>query len=110
MVLKFLEHLAAGNAAPEIEKPLRSTDMSDVTTDWYAKYIDLNDDQVQDIILAANYLDIKELLSLACAKLGSVIRGLSIPEFRKRFDIVNDFTPEEEAEPFDEAKLAELAE
>ena len=38
------------------------------------------------------------------------IRGLSIPDFRKRFGIVNDFTPEEEAEPFDEAKIAELAE
>ena len=42
--------------------------------------------------------------------MGSVIRGLTIPEFRKRFNIVNDFTPEEEAEPFDEARLAELAE
>ena len=26
------------------------------------------------------------------------------------FNLVNDFTPEEEAEPFDEAKIAELAE
>jgi hypothetical protein len=26
------------------------------------------------------------------------------------FGIVNDFTPEEEAEPFDEARIAELAE
>lgn len=50
------------------------------------------------------------MLALSCAKLGSVIRGLSIPEFRKRFNIVNDFTPEEESEPFDEARLAELAE
>ena len=49
-------------------------------------------------------------MALSCAKMGSVIRGLTIPEFRKRFNIVNDFTPEEEAEPFDEARLAELAE
>ena len=62
------------------------------------------------MILAANYLDIKELLSLACAKMGSIIRSLQIPEFRKRFNIENDFTPEEENEPFDENKLAELAE
>ena len=47
---------------------------------------------------------------MSCAKLGSVIRGMSIQEFRKRFDIVNDFTPEEEAEPYDEARLAEQAE
>ena len=55
-------------------------------------------------------MDIKPLLELSCAKLGSIIRSLTIPEFRKRFDIVNDFTPEEEAEPFDEAKIAELHE
>lgn len=109
-VIEFLKHLAEGNAAPDIEKPLRSNDMRDVTTEWYANFIDLDDDTVQDIILAANYLDIKELLALSCAKMGSVIRGLTIPEFRKRFNIVNDFTPEEEAEPFDEARLAELAE
>lgn len=42
--------------------------------------------------------------------MATFIRGLSIPEFRKRFNLVNDFTPEEEAEPFDEAKIAELAE
>ena len=85
--------------------------MRDVTTEFYAEYINVpTDDEVQDIILAANYLDIKELLALGCAKMGSVIRGLTIPEFRKRFNIVNDFSPEEEAEPFDESKLAELAE
>ena len=109
-IIEFLKHLKEGNPAPEIEKPLRSNDLKDVTTEWYANYIDLDDDTVQDIILAANYLDIKELLALGCAKMGSVIRGLSIPEFRKRFNIVNDFTPEEEAEPFDEARIAELAE
>jgi S-phase kinase-associated protein 1 len=109
-VIEFLKHVDAGNPAPEIEKPLRSNDLKDVTSEWYAAFIDLDDDTVQDIILAANFLDIKELLALSCAKMGSVIRGLTIPEFRKRFNIVNDFTPEEEAEPFDEARLAELAE
>lgn len=109
-VIEFLKHIKAGNPVPEIEKPLRSNDLKDVTTEWYANFIDLDDDTVQDIILAANFLDIKELLALSCAKMGSVIRGLTIPEFRKRFNIVNDFTPEEEAEPFDEARLAELAE
>ena len=110
-VLDFLKHVDLGNAPPTIEKPLRSNDMRDVTTEFYAEYINVpTDDEVQDIILAANYLDIKELLALGCAKMGSIIRGLTIPEFRKRFNIVNDFSPEEEAEPFDESKLAELAE
>ena len=108
-IITFLGHLK-DNPPPDIEKPLRSNNLEDVTTEWYAKFIDLSDDDVQDLILAANYMDIKPLLDLSCAKMGSVIRGLTIPEFRKRFNIVNDFTPEEENEPFDEARIAELAE
>lgn len=110
MVIKYLEHVDAGNAIPDIEKPLRSSDLRDVTTEFYASFIDHEHEVVEDIILAANFLDIKDLLALGCAKMGSIIRGLTIPEFRKKFNIVNDFTPEEESEPFDEAKIAELAE
>ena len=110
LVIEYFKHIEAKNAAPDIEKPLKSNDMKDATTEWYADYIEKNDEIVQDIILAANYLEIKELVQLGCAKMGSIIRGMSVIEFRKRFNIVNDFTPEEEAEPFDEARLAELAE
>jgi hypothetical protein len=109
-VIEYLEHIESGNAAPNIEKPVRSNDMKDVTTEFYANLVDLDDDHVQDLMLAANWLDIKDLLVLCCAKMGSVIRGLTIPEFRKRFNIINDFTPEEEAERFDDDKIAELAE
>ena len=42
--------------------------------------------------------------------MGSIIRGLTIPEFRKKFNIVNDFTPEEEAQIIDENRWAEVAE
>ena len=109
-VLEYLRHVAAGNEAPDIEKPLTSSNMRDVTTEFYANYIDLSDDEVSEIINAANFLEIKGLIDLGCAKMGSVIRGLSIQEFRQRFNIENDFTPEEEADPFDEARMAQLQE
>ena len=62
-----------------------------------------------DIILAANYLDIKQLLDLACAKVASLIKNKSIQEIRKFFSIANDFTPEEEAQIMEENKWAEEA-
>ena len=50
-----------------------------------------------ELILAANYMDIKMLLDLSCAKVASMIKGKSPEEIRKTFNIKNDFTPEEEA-------------
>ena len=49
------------------------------------------------MIAAANYLDVPSLIELGCAKVGSLMRDKSIPELRKMFNIVNDYTPEEES-------------
>merc|ERR1712032_457661 len=45
---------------------------------------------------AANYMDIKPLLDLTCAKVASMIKGRTPDEIRKIFNISSDFTPEEE--------------
>ena len=95
------------NAAPEIEKPLRSNNLSDVTTPWYSEFVNLDQEILFELILAANYLDIKSLLELACAKVASSIKSRSIPEIRKYLNIENDFTPEEEAQIMEENKWAE---
>ena len=47
------------------------------------------------MILAANYMDIKSLLDLCCAKVASMIKGKTTEEIRKTFNIKNDFTPGE---------------
>ena len=95
------------NAAPEIEKPLRSNNLNDVVSDWYANFVNLDQEVLFELILAANFMDIKSLLELACAKVASLIKGKTIPETRKFFNIENDFTPEEEAQIMDENRWAE---
>jgi hypothetical protein len=45
---------------------------------------------------AANYLDIKGLLDLTCQTVADMMKGKSVEEIRKIFNITNDFTPEEE--------------
>jgi S-phase kinase-associated protein 1 len=62
-----------------------------------------------ELILAANYLDIKALLDLTCTKVASMIKGKTPEEIRKQFNIVNDFTPEEEAQVREENKWCEDA-
>jgi S-phase kinase-associated protein 1 len=51
-----------------------------------------------NIILAANYLDIKGLLDLTCQAVADMISGKTVEEIGATFGLVNDFTPEEEAE------------
>lgn len=48
-----------------------------------------------DLIQAANYMDIKPLLELTCAKVASMMKGKTAEEIRELFNIENDFTPEE---------------
>jgi S-phase kinase-associated protein 1 len=54
-------------------------------------------------------MDIKPLLDLTCAAVASMIKGKTPEEIRKTFNIVNDFTPEEEAQVREENKWCEEA-
>jgi S-phase kinase-associated protein 1 len=47
-------------------------------------------------VQTANYLNINNLLDLACQAVADMITGKTPEEIRKIFNIKNDFTPEEE--------------
>ena len=65
--------------------------MSDLVDAYDAKFIDLeNLEELFEIIIAANYLDIKSLLDLSCAKVASLIKGKSPEEISKIIKIENE--------------------
>jgi len=43
-----------------------------MTTPWYVEFVNLDHEELFELINAANFLDIKPLLELACAKVGSL--------------------------------------
>merc|ERR1711964_864991 len=78
----------------EIMKPLKSTNLVECgVSEWDAEYVNIEQEILFELILAANYLDIRSLLDLACAKVASMIKGKNTEEIRKQYNIVNDFTP-----------------
>jgi S-phase kinase-associated protein 1 len=107
LVIKFCEY-HVNKPMATIEKPLLSTNMVEVVEDpWDAEFVDVPQPTLFELILAANELEIPSLLDLTCAKAASMIKGKSPEEIRKTFNIVNDFTPEEEAQVREENKWCE---
>ncbi|CAK9877263.1 unnamed protein product [Sphagnum jensenii] len=65
---------------------------------WDQDFVKGDQATLFDLILAANYLNIKSLLDLTCQTVADMIKGKTPEEIRKTFNIKNDFTPEEEEE------------
>ena len=102
-IKEYLEHYE--NTEPkEIERPLQSQNFKECVDEWDFNYIDVDLDLIFELILGANYMDIKPLLELASAKVASIIKGKTTEEIRKTFGITNDFTPEEEQQIIEENK------
>ena len=63
---------------------------------WDQDFLKVDQGTLFEIILAANYLDIKGLLEVTCKTVANMMKGKSAEEIRKLFNIENDLTPEEE--------------
>lgn len=88
-VIEFLKYhqRAEDESMPEVDQAV-----------WDKNYAKVDDETLFNLILAANYLEIKPLLDLTCKAVADEIRGKTPEEIRTRFNIKNDFTPEEEEE------------
>jgi len=86
LVFQYMKH-HKGTELPPVESPLKSTKMEDVCEDkWDAEFIDKIGDNRQnlyDLILAANYMDIKSLLHLGLAKVASLIKGQPLDKLKE---------------------------
>jgi S-phase kinase-associated protein 1 len=89
-------------AGSEEGKPLNEDDLKA----WDLDFVKVDQATLFELILAANYLNIKSLLDLTYQSGADMIKDKTPEEVRKIFSIENDFTPEEEEKIRQENKWA----
>ncbi|XP_063729458.1 S-phase kinase-associated protein 1-like isoform X4 [Symsagittifera roscoffensis] len=93
-VLEWLKHHKDDPPMPEDDENREKR--TDDIPPWDQEFLKVDQGTLFEIILAANFLDIKGLLDVSCKTVANMIKGKTPEEIRKTFNIVNDFTPQEE--------------
>ncbi|KAH0290728.1 E3 ubiquitin ligase SCF complex, Skp subunit [Aureobasidium namibiae CBS 147.97] len=105
-VLEWCDHHKK-DPAPEKDDDADTRKKTTDIEEWDQKFMQVDQEMLFEIILAANYMDIKALLDVGCKTVANMIKGKSPEEIRKTFNIQNDFTPEEEEQIRRENEWAE---
>ena len=106
-IKEFLTHYN-GTAPAEIEKPITSNEMKNLTDEWSANFVDkMSIDELVNLTVAANHMGINSLLDLCCAKVASLCKDKSEDEIYKAFNINEPFSDEEKKKIMEENKWIE---
>ncbi|KAK3022065.1 hypothetical protein RJ639_047333 [Escallonia herrerae] len=89
-VLEYCKRHAEAGSSEKEEEELKAFDQGFLQG--------MKKDTLFELLLAANYLEIKGLIETACQKVADNVKDMMPEEVREYFCIENDFTPEEEAE------------
>mmetsp|Transcript_23662 Transcript_23662/g.41245 ORF Transcript_23662/g.41245 Transcript_23662/m.41245 type:complete len:215 (+) Transcript_23662:216-860(+) len=98
-VIEFCKYYHKDKMAT-IPRPIKyGLQVADVVQDWYGEYVDalVNNKEFEmlfDLVLAANYLDIKSLLDLASATIGLLIMNKTPDQIRETLGLDEEFSPE----------------
>ena len=93
-VIQWATHHKDDPPAPEDDENREKR--TDDIGPWDQEFLKVDQGTLFELILAANYLDIKGLLDMTCKTVANMIKGKTPEEIRKTFNIKNDFSPEEE--------------
>eukprot|EP00026_Physarum_polycephalum_P017587 Phypoly_transcript_18856.p1 GENE.Phypoly_transcript_18856~~Phypoly_transcript_18856.p1 ORF type:complete len:166 (-),score=50.42 Phypoly_transcript_18856:143-640(-) len=93
---KVIDYLVHHHEHPEPTPDEKDEKRTDNISGWDKDFCNVDQPTLFELILAANYLDIKPLLDVTCKTVANMIKGKTPEEIRKTFNIKNDFTPEEE--------------
>ncbi len=107
LIKEYLTHFN-GEAPKEIEKPISSNEMKNLTDEWSSTFIDkISLEDLTNLTVAANYMGINSLLDLCCAKVATLCKDKNEDEIFKLFKITETFSEEEKNKIKNENKWIE---
>ena len=107
LIKEYLTHFN-GEAPKEIEKPISSNEMKNLTDEWSSTFIDkISLEDLTNLTVAANYMGINSLLDLCCAKVSTLCKDKNEDEIFKLFKITETFSEEEKNKIKNENKWIE---
>ena len=108
-VIEFVQHHKI-EPMTDITKPIKSNNMSEVVQEWYANFVKVDQEVLFELILAANFMDIKPLLVLTCATIASMVKGKTSEEIPGIFKITDrPCIAEDEAQVREQNRWVEYA-
>ena len=107
LIKEYLTHFN-GETPKEIEKPISSNEMKNLTDEWSSTFIDkISLEDLTNLTVAANYMGINSLLDLCCAKVATLCKDKNEDEIFKLFKITETFSEEEKNKIKNENKWIE---
>ena len=103
-IKEYLEHYK--NEEPkEVDRPLKSKDFKECVNEFDYQFVSKigNYDELKNLILSANFLNIKPLINLLSAFIAHKIKGINTSMIRSVFNIEEDLN-EDEQKQFDDDK------
>ena len=96
-VIEYCTEHVKGTRSKE-DQPGNVSKIDEELKTWDTEFCKVDQGTLFELILAANYLNMKSLLELTCQTVASMIKGKTPEEIRATFNIEKDFTTEEEEE------------
>ena len=99
-VRRLIDYLNYHRSIPArvIEKPISSIHMSELVDGFDSAFVEVEQDVLFKLLLAANYLNIRSLVALCSAKFASWMKNKTPQQIKQTFGIRLDATPQEEAD------------
>eukprot|EP00804_Cyclotella_cryptica_P005423 CCRYP_002965-RA/>CCRYP_002965-RA protein AED:0.12 eAED:0.12 QI:442/1/1/1/0.66/0.75/4/605/201 len=103
-VVEFCTHYKEEPMKP-ITTPLESMVIDEIVQSFYARFVEVDQVMLFELVTAANFMDIKPLLDLTCLAVSIYIKGKSPDEIRRIFNISNDMSQGDGGQVGDESKM-----